>query len=333
MKAVIKYFFLLIAGINFLWAQQPSAQALIKIDTNRIRIGEEARLEIIFSYNKNQINKQLQWPAIGDTIRKEIEVTGKTKPEPYNTKNSGSTSQYRQFITITSFDSGYWVIPPFKFYLAGDSVVLAETAPLLLEVQTVATDTAEASVKDIKPIFEEKWDWRAMLPYVWWGLGIAAVLAGIIILTVMLTRKKKIQPPKPVVPLEPPHITALRQLELIRQEKIWKEGKYKEYYTAITDTLRIYIEGRFNINAMELTTDEIVQVFRTQVIDTDSKKKMHQVLSLADFVKFAKATPIEAENELVLNNAFDFVNGTSREETTTQEQQESPSNTTTETHS
>lgn len=85
--------------------------------------------------------------------------------------------------------------------------------------------------------------------------------------------------------------------------------------------MRVYIEGRYNIAAMELTTDEIMTIMRSQVIDNLSKDKLRQVLSLADYVKFAKAQPIDVENELTLSNAFDFVKGTLREEITVENSQ------------
>ena len=92
------------------------------------------------------------------------------------------------------------------------------------------------------------------------------------------------------------------------------EGQIKEYYSSISDAVRLYIEGRFGVNALELTTDEIVKAFRSQVVDPMSKEKLQQLLVLSDFVKFAKQIPIEQEHALALQNAFDFVNGTKREE-------------------
>ena len=103
-------------------------------------------------------------------------------------------------------------------------------------------------------------------------------------------------------------------LEKIKEEAIWKENKIKEYYSDITDTVRLYIEERFGINALELTSDEIIHVFKSQVVDSESKAKLYQILTLSDFVKFAKQIPIEAEHTLTLNNAFDFIKGTMREE-------------------
>jgi len=71
------------------------------------------------------------------------------------------------------------------------------------------------------------------------------------------------------------------------------------------------------VNALELTTDEIVKAFRSQVVDPVSKEKLQKLLVLSDFVKFAKVIPLEQEHLLALQNAFDFVNGTKREEVVT----------------
>ena len=57
--------------------------------------------------------------------------------------------------------------------------------------------------------------------------------------------------------------------------------------------------------------------FRSQVVDKESKEKLQQLLMLSDLVKFAKQFPIENEHQFTLKNAFDFVNGTKREEEVT----------------
>ncbi len=107
---------------------------------------------------------------------------------------------------------------------------------------------------------------------------------------------------------------ALASLERIKEQQIWKENKVKEYYSEISDTIRLYIEERFQVHALESTTDEIMTAFRSQVVDKESKDKLMQLLMLSDLVKFAKQFPIEIEHNLTLQNAFDFVNTTKREE-------------------
>ena len=61
---------------------------------------------------------------------------------------------------------------------------------------------------------------------------------------------------------------------------------------------------------IEQTTDEILFSFRSIGISDDLKSKLKQMLILADMAKFAKLIPIPTENEMSLQNAFDFVNET-----------------------
>jgi hypothetical protein len=181
----------------------------------------------------------------------------------------------------------------------------------------VPTDTSATKLKDIKEPFGEKFNWKWYLDYVYWGLAILAALIIAIFVYRYYARKNRktyVEPEKPKVPA---HITALAALEKIRAEQIWKEEKVKQYYSEISDTIRLYIEERFNVNALESTTDEIMLAFRSQVVDPLSKEKLQQLLTLSDLVKFAKMFPIEAEHNLTLQNAFDFVNGTKREEAVT----------------
>jgi len=307
-----------------LFSQETHAFSMM--DTSRIRIGEQVKIDLYISYNANQKNLKIQWPRISDTLIKEVEVVSVSKIDTtIPDKNKPNEVQQHQSITITSTDSGYWALPPFAFIVNNDTAKPVETQPLLLEVQNIPVDTAEASIKDIKAPLDEPFDWHEYLPYIYWALAAVAVMALIIFLIAKFGKKKPaiIIAPKPK---EPPHITALQNLENIRQQKLWQEGKYKEYHTLISDTLRMYIEGRYGVAAMELTSEEIFKIMKSQVIDNDSKEKLRQVLVLADYVKFAKVVPIDVENELSLSNAFAFVNGTKREEIENSEKETVSSN-------
>lgn len=285
------------------------------LDSNSIRIGEQTKLDIYLRYDATANKKlEIQWPVIEDTLKKEIEVVNITKVDTFPDKSNPNMVQQHVQLTITSFDSGYYAIPPFKFILNKDTTSPLVTEPLLLMVNTMPTDTALAKIKDIKPPYDEPFDWRWYLPYFYWALAVIVVAIILIIILVKLSKRKPVEIVVDDTPKIPPHVIAFDALEKIKQEAIWKEGRTKEYYSAITDTIRLYIEERFKINALELTSDEILHIFKSQVIDTESKNKLRQILTLSDFVKFAKQIPIEAEHTLTLNNAFEFVNGTLREE-------------------
>ena len=309
-RYLIAFVFLLTINSS-LFAQ---VEVFATMDTNKIRIGEQSKIDLYVKYNVSQKKLKIQWPLVGDTLRKEVEVVNVSKIDTtIPDKNKPEEIQQHQTITVTSVDSGFWALAPFRFIVNNDTAKPIETDALLLAVYTLPVDTAEKSIKDIKAPFDEPFDWREYLPYIY-GSAVGLIILIIIIFILMKVFKKKpviIEPPKPKVPA---HITALAALENIKLKKLWQEGKFKEYHTLISDTLRAYIEERYGVAAMELTSDEIFKIMNSQVIDGISKEKLKQVLTLADYVKFAKVVPIDVENEMSLNNAFDFINGTKRED-------------------
>lgn len=302
---------ILIVGSTF--AQDLKVNAVL--DSSKIRIGEQVKLDVYVTYNANQKNIKIQWPEIGDTITEKIEVISVSAIDttfPDQT-NSSKIFQHQQ-ITISAYDSGYFSIPPFKFIVDGDTANPLYTESFLLEVHTVPTDTSATKLKDIKPLFDEKFNWRWYSAYIYGGIALlVAIIIAIFVLRYYSNKRKEIviEPEKPKIPA---HITALASLQRIKEEQVWKEEKIKEYYSSISEVIRQYIEERFNVFALESTTDEIMKAFRSQVVDKESKDKLQQILTLSDLVKFAKMFPIESEHVFSLQNAFDFVNTTKREE-------------------
>ena len=309
-----KYILILFAILTSI-AVKSQIEVHAVIDSTSIRIGAQTKLDIYLNYDASaQKNIDVVWPEIEDTLKKGIEVINITKIDTtIPNKNKPNSIQQHIQLTVTSFDTGAYYIAPFKFIINKDTANPLLTEPLHLIVKTVATDTSITKIKDIKPPYDEPFNWKWYLPQVYIGL---AILAAIIILIFIIKKLSKKKPQEIIIekPKIPAHIAALETLEKIKSEAIWKENKTKEYYSSIADTVRLYIEERFNINALELTSDEIIKIFKSQVVDSESKNKLNQILTLSDFVKFAKQIPIEAEHTLTLNNAFDFVKGTMREE-------------------
>ena len=108
----------------------------------------------------------------------------------------------------------------------------------------------------------------------------------------------------------PPHEEALLRLQQVKDEKLWQSGKIKEFYTEITDILREYMDRRFGINAMELTSEQILAFVRKNPEMEEVRQLLRQMLELSDLVKFAKFIPLEDENQRSMSDAFAFVEKT-----------------------
>jgi hypothetical protein len=160
--------------------------------------------------------------------------------------------------------------------------------------------------KDLPFIFDEIRD------YVIYG-AIALIILGLLIwlivwLIVRHLRNRSVMPaPAPKIP---PHVVANKALVELGHRKLWQKGKFKAYYTELTSILRAYISGRWNIGALEMTTDEIIAALRDVDMPTASRTDLITILRTADMVKFAKAEPEAEDNEENLSRAIYFVENT-----------------------
>ncbi len=111
-------------------------------------------------------------------------------------------------------------------------------------------------------------------------------------------------------PKLPPHVIAIKALDELRNRKLWQNGKHKLYYSTLTEILRLYIEGRWSIGALEMTSDEIITALRDVDIKHDSRSNLIAILRTADMVKFAKALPDAEDNEQLFTYAYYFVENT-----------------------
>lgn len=277
-------------------------------DKNAILIGEQINITLKTNYRVDEGDISIVFPTLYDTINQFVEIVKKSpidtlipnKEEPY-------TFEQQQIITITSFDSGYYALPPFQFIINNDTL---ETEPILIEVQTMPVDTAQA-IFDIKGVIDEPFSFTDWIKDNWWWMvAILVLVIGIFYLIKFLKNRKPNEVVEEVIPEIPVHIIALEKLEKIRNEKLWQSGKVKLYHSHISEILREYIENRYQINALEETTSEILHGLRLKNISPDLMNKLTQTLTLADLVKFAKEQPLPNENEMSINAAIEFVNTT-----------------------
>jgi hypothetical protein len=152
---------------------------------------------------------------------------------------------------------------------------------------------------------------REILPWIAVGVG-GWMMATLIMALIWMYRQKRKNPEAfSLKPLEPAHVIAFRNLDRLKEEKLWEKGEVKQYYTRLTEITRHYIERQYGIPAMESTTEEILYAFRkTNTEDNLLDEMLEELLVLADLVKFAKEDPLPVDNQTNLNNAYLFVQKT-----------------------
>ena len=272
------------------------------IDSTSLMIGDQTDLHLQVTQEKSE---RVEMPVFGETLQDGIEIVDKTIVDTLPL--SDGRIQLNQYLTLTSFKDSLFSINPIAVVCGQDTFL---TEPMALNiVQPFEVDTTLA-ITDIKDI--EK------APIWWWGIFRWVLLAIVLLLLAVggwylwrwyqKNRKPEEEPIDPEL-LRPDDEVALEKLDEIKAQKIWKDGKVKEYQTELTDVVREYISRRFDVQSTEKTSDETLRAMKP-LIEKDLFSKLSKMLQLADLVKFAKWHTTPDENEMALTTAYEFVQET-----------------------
>ena len=296
MNTISKAYGILLLGLCLLIGGSSIAQSVVATaDRDSILIGEALNIQLQVEVDATD---KLDWVQLKETYGEHIELL------EYSKIDTLSPTQYQQSIAITSFDSGFFVLPPLAVNI-NDSVF--ETEPILFYSTTVEVDTSQA-IKDIKEIIEVPYTFMDWLEDNWIYVSIgAAALLLVVVLIILLRRKPTAEPYQPPAPVVPPHEIALKALQELSEQKRWQNGDIKGYHYELTLILRQYLEKRFKIAAVEQTTEETMQSLRFSAMKQEEQDALRQVLMLSDMVKFAKEKPIGSLNEQSLSFAIQII--------------------------
>ena len=209
------------------------------------------------------------------------------------------THKYR----LTSFDGKLYYLPPFTVKVNGKAF---KSKSLALKVLEVPVDTTKLDQfygpKDVQDNPFEWSDWSAVF---WLSVLMLVVMIVAYWLYLRLRDNKPIIASIKIVKKLLPHQKALKEIEVIKAEKMVTSENQKEYYTKLTDTLRKYIEERYGFSAMEMTSSEIIDRL-TETQDRQALDELRMLFQTADLVKFAKYSTLINENDMNLVNAIVF---------------------------
>lgn len=292
------YHFTYLLNLN---AQEIEVSA--KVDSNNYLIGDWIRFRIDIKY-KSGI--KINYPTVLDSIQG-LEIIERS---PTLVKKQGDNVIETLHFTFTAFDTGVYVIPQlnFEYYIKNDSTKkLVSTSPIPIFVHNIGVDPTK-DIKDIKPPLKVPISINEIIKYF--------LLVLLIIIVLFAAYYYKHRKEKNILevfktPKRPPHEIAIEALQALESERLWQRGEVKQYHSKITDIIRTYIEDRYQVKALESTTDEILEdLTSTKNLDEDIINKLREMLVRADLVKFAKAQPLADENEKSLQLAYEFVKDT-----------------------
>ncbi len=284
-------------------AQSVTVEA--KIDSLQILIGDQAKIQLQVAMDAKQ---RAIFPVYKDTLVSGVEIVDVAKADTQYL-NDKQRLLITQEYTVTSFDSALYYLPPMKVLVDNKEY---QSKALALKVHSLQVPIDEENPEFFfgpKTVMKPPFAWED-----WYGLigcsFLALPLLGLLIYLIMRIRDNKpiIRKIK-VEPKLPPHQMAMKEIERIKSEKVWQKGQSKEYYTELTEAIRVYIKDRFGFNALEMTSSEIIDRL-LEMKDKEAISDLKVLFQTADLVKFAKHAPLMNENDANLLNAVDFINET-----------------------
>jgi hypothetical protein len=304
--AILLYIYVFLAAVT---AQEVNVTA--KFDTSRIFLGDQINYTLTVDKPASFL---LSIPVFKDTLQKNLEILKGPVSDTSFLKDG--RMRIRNSYLITSFDSGFYRVPPVYAELNGQNGIKRFYSDYaLLEVMRVKIAPADTAAKiyDIIKPYKAPLTIGEVLPWVLIIL-VAAALFWYIMRVIKKIRINKTGE-VPVVNPDPAHIIAFRELEKLKEENLCEKGQIKLHYSRLTEIIRQYLENRYGINSLEMTTVEtLAELIKAGFKNDENYKKLKTILTGADLVKFAKYNPDASEIVFHFDNSWEFVNSTKIEE-------------------
>jgi hypothetical protein len=229
-----------------------------------------------------------------------LEVKSATEGAP----SGGRMSRTYSYI-LSTYDTGEFEIPPFTitYQLPSGEKKKALSQPLKIRVKPIPHTAADKNdIRDPKrPIdIPPKPYLRNFLLMAGAALLFIALASFIIFRYIRMRRMRK---PEETLPLRPAWELALEELSALEGSPLLAQGKFKEYYTRAADIIRVYLGRLYRINAMEMTSWELLCALVDTVMEPPNREVLERLLERCDMVKFAKHLPKEPEHVSTLEEA------------------------------
>jgi hypothetical protein len=271
-----------------------SAQATVftNVDSTQVTVGDRITFTVLVDH---EIGARVVWPDSLDLDPFEVLEARAGLPEV-----NGERERSTAVLSLTVFELGVLEIPSFELeVLSGDgSVEVVSTRRYGIQVLSVGAD----ETGDIRGI---RGPMAIAISVVRVAL-FAILLVSLLIVAYQLFRRFRRRPSDdsasdPGPPLRPAHELALEALDRLAASPMLDRGQVKEYHIEISDVLRRYVEARFGVPALEMTTWEVVGGLEREGVEPEFRDGLRSFLDRCDLVKFAKVRPdVDSSRSLIL---------------------------------
>ena len=250
------------------------------ISKDSILVGQQVQIEILSSINSfpdsNDLLDQFSSFEIIDFLIMDTVVIDSFKYLKYK-------------LNITSWDSG-----TYRFENLGSSKKI-----IVSEIEINENETKQIK-ENLKISFSLVDYWIYIL------IIIILVLTYFLLKKYLKKTEKVLEIVEKELKLDPIELT-VNKLETLKKEKLWEKDKINLHFTKVSNIIRKYLELKFNFNALEIPTADIIFKYKEFNQDDFSIKMLNKILSSCELVKFAKNRPDKSEILIHLENCKDFV--------------------------
>lgn len=239
------------------------------------------------------------------TLPKELDLAGlELLDKAQTSKSDGPMVSEELAFKITGYEAG-------TVTLAGVAIKVGDTeftSPVhTLKITSVLDEEApeisgQAQAASL-PVRRGDGEPVSIYEDIYWPLIVIALLLALAAVVFVVRRwKRRQREEKPVkAPSIPPHQAALQLLKMLRQKAYLERGQFREYYFESNEIIRGYLAQRYAINALDLTTDELMQRLSSIAAQGLDRQQLRTVLEHADLVKFAKFQPSREQAAAMLD--------------------------------
>jgi hypothetical protein len=281
------FFALMVMAALPLQAQQ--ARVRVQVDTSVISVGDRITYTVSVEHAPDE---RVVWPDSLNLGAFEVLAAEALPPQQVEDR---SVTAVR--FALTAFELGELEIPSFDLTVEAPDGSVTELSTDVWGVEVVSVGLDEGGeIRSIKGPMMIALTLVSLLP---WLVLLVVLIAG----GVWWWRRRRSKEATPLGPVrisKPPHEIAYEALEQLEHSGLLQRDAVKEYHVRVSEIMRSYVEGRYEIYALEMTTSELVDQLWRVGIEGDLLDRFRRFLERADLVKFAKARPnVDRSREMI----------------------------------
>jgi hypothetical protein len=266
--------------------------SLLLIETKGIDHIEDSAI-----YVKDLINRDFEISDFGQWIGNNNVINFEDENAPY--KNT---------LSIRIWDEGSFYLIPVPDDKSEIYISDVDDFPLIHVLSMIDPDDPDETLAPIKDIIKQKKEFYDHISWYHFLILIIPLVILLIWLNKKMKNKKEIAIKKEIEDPVIPYIDALNKLNELKSEKIWLQGRVKEFHQQLTFILREYLHRKYGFNALEQSTTEIRNTINIHIDDKKHIDTISDILQISDLVKFARAKVEEDLNEKFLNKTIGLIN-------------------------